>query len=263
MYADGSSDQILDFFRREDLTISSATMDIVRMTAKLCGEEFAQSTLMYRSFTLDEVVGKITDELTKRRYENLPDIQTKLNVVSALEEELSQMKAFLKKMKRVPEEQKDLRELERELHEKETELKAKDMEIVSLSKESEMKLASVRAEYEGKIRYMKLAFQRELERAIEKERSMNQGGRFRRRNRTAEAENMKPEISDESLALFLVKVLSDNRYKEEQLDVITEAVGDGLPIEEIRCICKPEMSASGMRRLKAFFQKRKEEGYGV
>ena len=74
---------------------------------------------------------------------------------------------------------------------------------------------------------------------------------------------MKPEISDESLALFLVKVLSDNRYKEEQLDVITEAVGDGLPIEEIRCICKPEMSASGMRRLKAFFQKRKEEGYGV
>lgn len=263
MYADGRSDQFLDFFRKEDLTISSATMDIVRMTAKLCGEEFAQSTLMYRSFTLDEVVGKITDELTKRRYENLPDIQAKLNVVSALEEELSQMKAFFQKMKRAPEGQKDLRELERKLHEKETELKAKDMEIVSLSKESEMKLASVRAEYEGKIRYMKLAFQRELERAIEKERSMNQGGRFWRRNRTAEAGNVKPEISDESLALFLVKVLSDNRYKEEQLDVITEAVGDGLPIEEIRCICKPEMSASGMRRLKAFFQKRKEEGYGV
>ena len=106
MYADGRSDQFLDFFRKEDLTISSATMDIVRMTAKLCGEEFAQSTLMYRSFTLDEVVGKITDELTKRRYENLPDIQAKLNVVSALEEELSQMKAFFQKMKRAPEEQK-------------------------------------------------------------------------------------------------------------------------------------------------------------
>ena len=56
MYADGRSDQFLDFFRREDLTISSATMDIVRMTAKLCGEDYAQSTLMYRSFTLDEVI---------------------------------------------------------------------------------------------------------------------------------------------------------------------------------------------------------------
>ena len=61
-----------------------------------------------------------------------------------------------------------------------------------------------------------------------------------------------------------MKVLSDNRYREEQLDVITEAVGEGLPIEEIRCMCKPEMSASGMRRLKSFFQKRREEeGYGV
>ena len=262
MYADGRSDQFLDFFRREDLTISSATMDIVRMTAKICGEEYAQSTLMYRSFTLEEVIGKITDELTKRRYENLPDIQTKLNVVSALEEELSQMKAFLQTMKGEPEHQKELLEIERKLHEKETELIAKDLEIASLKKENEMNLAPVKAEYEGKIRYMKLAFQRELERAVEKERSTNQGSRFRKKNRAAEG--AKPEAANESLDLFLVKVLSDNRYREEQLDVITEAVGEGLPIEEIRCMCKPEMSASGMRRLKSFFQKRREEeGYGV
>ena len=273
MHADGRSDQFLDYFRKADVSASTATMDLVRITAKLCGETFAQEALLYRTFTLEEAVSKITDELTKRRYDVLPDIQKKLDAVSSLEEELSQMKAFLQEMQGGLEQQKDRMELEKKLHEKDVMLKAKDMEIASLAKEGEMKLASVKAEYEGKIRYMKLAFQRELERAIEKEhralereKSLNQGGLFRRRSRIPEALDVKPDPQkneDESLALFLVKVLSDNRYREDQLDVITEAVGEGLPIEGIRCMCKPEMSASGMRRLKDYFLKRKEDGYGV
>ena len=165
MHLDGRSDQFLDYFRLKDV----------------------------------------------RRYERLPEIQQKLDALLQLEEDLIQMKEFLQKKNALPakeengkeahrestelEHQKRIMDLERKLQEKTAELKAKDMEIASLKTEGEMKLASVKAEYEAKIRYMKLAFDRDLDRqlekgrrALEKERSMNQGGFFRKRSRIQEAE---------------------------------------------------------------------------
>ena len=290
MHLDGRSDQFLDYFRLKDVSVGTEAMDVIRCAAKLCGEDFAEETLLYRSFTLEEAISKITDELTKRRYERLPEIQQKLDALLQLEEDLIQMKEFLQKKNALPakeengkeahrestelEHQKRIMDLERKLQEKTAELKAKDMEIASLKTEGEMKLASVKAEYEARIRYMKLAFDRDLDRqlekgrrALEKERSMNQGGFFRKRSRIQEAEKGVPEESetqDESIAMFLVKVLSGNKYGENQLDVITAAVGEGLSIEELRCMCNPEMPASSMKRLKEFFLKRKgETEYGI
>ena len=67
MHMDGRSDQFLDYFRRIDVSVNTVTMDLIRITAKLCGEKYAQETLIYRSFTIDEAISRITDELTKRR----------------------------------------------------------------------------------------------------------------------------------------------------------------------------------------------------
>ena len=58
MHADGRSDQFLDYFRKTDVSASTATMDLVRIAAKLCGEKFAKETLLYRTFTLDEAISK-------------------------------------------------------------------------------------------------------------------------------------------------------------------------------------------------------------
>ena len=295
MHADGRSDEFVDYFLKDDLSVSSATMDVMRMTAKICGEQFAKELLMYRSFSLEEVISKITDKLTNRRYDRLPEIQQKLDALLQLEEVINQMKEFLQK-NQFPqvndengmeegrkaaklEHQKNIMEIERKLQEKDADLRAKDMEIASLKAESEMKLSSVKAEYEAKIRYMKLSFDREMDRLLEKERrtlekkyramekeqEMSSGGFFRRRNRSPEPEpeSEKPEQQDENVEMFLVKVLTENKYKEDQLDVITAAVGAGLSIEEVRCMCSPGMSASSMNRLKNYFLKRKEkEGYG-
>lgn len=295
MHADGRSDEFVDYFLKDDLRVSSAAMDVMRLTAKICGEQYAKELLMFRSFSLEEVISKITDHLTDHRYEQLPEIQQKLDTIQQLDEVITQITEFLQKTHSLPvnhesgaEEgrnaaelahQKDIMELERKLHEKDADLKAKDMEIASLKAESEMKLSSVRAEYEAKIRYMKLAFDREMDRqldkerrtlekkyrAMEKEQEMNQGGFFRRRNRTPEPDpgSEKPEKQDENVEMFLVKVLTENKYKEDQLDVITAAVGAGLSLDEVRCMCSPGMSASSMGRLKDYFLKRKENGgYG-
>lgn len=287
MHADGLSDQFIDYFRKDDQEASSATMDAVRIAAKLCGESFAAETFMHRAFTMKEVIGKIGDGLTKYRYEMLPELQEKLDILSQLQEDVVQMKTFLRKREVLSEEggseedrgtaEKELRnrisELEKALQEKDAQLKTKDMEIASIKTESGLKLSSLGAEYEAKIRYMKLAFKRELERqktndhlALEKERAMNMspGGFFRRRSRKQEAESEPDNQGDreESVEMFLVKAFSENKYREDQLDVITAAAGENLSLDEIRCLCRPELSAAGMERLKSYFLKRKgETGY--
>ena len=146
-------------------------------------------------------------------------------------------------MSRELEHQKEMMVLKGELKEKDAELKAKDIEI-----------ASLKASYEEKIRYMKHSFKKELE----KERGKDQGGFFRRRRRMEE-EREEQKRSWENMELFLAKILSESKYKEDQLDEITAAIGEGLSIEEVRCLCNPGMPATGMKKLKEFFLKKKEE----
>ena len=58
MHVDGRSDGFVDYFLKDDLSVSSATMDVMRMSAKICGEQFAKEILMYRSFSLEEVISR-------------------------------------------------------------------------------------------------------------------------------------------------------------------------------------------------------------
>ena len=45
MHADGRTDEFIGRFLMEDLEINTATMDVLRMAAKLCGERFAEENL--------------------------------------------------------------------------------------------------------------------------------------------------------------------------------------------------------------------------
>lgn len=296
MHADGRSDQFLDYFRKTDVSASTATMDLVRIAAKLCGEKFAKETLLYRTFTLEEAISKISDELTMRKYNMLPAIQTKLDAVSKLQEEMTQLKELIvkdngqsktadmsKKARKVLklEYEKKMLELEGKLQEKDAELKAKCAELASadavhstkmesVKEKYEAKMDSVRKECEAKIRFMKISFERELEKEQQKleklkqEQSMDQGGFFRRRNKRPEEVQKTVKVPGENLEQFLAKILTESRYREDQLDEITAAIGQGLTLEEIRCLCNPGISASGMKRLREFFKKRRDgEDYGV
>ena len=57
MHADGLSDQFIDYFRKEDQEASSATMDVVRIAAKLCGESFAEETFISAWFRMIGIRG--------------------------------------------------------------------------------------------------------------------------------------------------------------------------------------------------------------
>ena len=296
MHADGRSDQFLDYFRKTDVSASTATMDLVRIAAKLCGETFAKEALLYRTFTMEEAISKISDELTIRKYSLLPAIQTKLDAVSKLQEEMTQLKELIvkdnerskaadlsKKARKALklEYEKKMLELEGKLQEKDAELKAKCAELASanavhstkmesIKEKYEAKMDSVRKECEAKIRFMKISFERELEKEQQKleklkqEQSMDQGGFFRRRNKKPEEEQKTVKVPDENLEQFLTKVLTESKYREEQLDEITAALGQGLTLEEIRCLCNPGIPASGMKRLREFFKKRRDgEDYDV
>ena len=62
---------------------------------------------------------------------------------------------------------------------------------------------------------------------------------------------------------FIVSVLSNPAFKPGQLTVIMRAVEEGLPLEALKKICVPDLSAKGMETLERFYlnKEKKEEIY--
>ena len=279
MHVDGRTDEFVRHFLKDDIGADTATMDAVRLAAKLCGEVFAEENLLFRSFTLEELTGKISDYLTEKRYETLPDIRRKLDEAEALEKMLSSMKEFLEGLKKEPvkEAEKDnpseelfkiqLESMKQqyegsmkalradvkargdELQKARDSLSGKEEECMKLKTEIIMLEKSLKEKEETiKSQQAALEAMARINSAPRKKRSFFE--RHRRGNTDEEVHNL---VENE---------IASAKYSDEQMDILIEALGEGFCEKDLRLLCKPEMGVNHMKKLKILIEKRRENEDG-
>ena len=275
MHADGRTDEFIGRFLMEDLEINTATMDVLRMAAKLCGERFAEENLFLRSFSLEEAVSKIGDDLMLRYYEKLPDIRKKLDEADALEKMLSSFKEFMEGFKKEyphgreeADRSKDLmREQIRSMKQQhETSLKMCRADLKARGEELEKVRGSLLEKESlcSRLKAQVLELEKKAETKDNEIRSLQASCRAmqklscttpKRRGFFSRRRQIK---QDEEAYSLIMAQMAGTKYSEEQMDVLIEALGEGFMADELKALCNPDMKVEAMKKMKELIEKKKE-----
>ena len=279
MHADGRTDAFISRFLKEDLEINTLTMDVLRMAAKFCGESFTEENLFLRSFSLEEVISKISDELMMRYYEKLPDIRKKLDEADALEKMLSSFREFMEGFRK------------ENPHGREEEDRSQALmreQIRSMKQQHEISLKMCRADLKAREAELEKALGSLLEKEslcsrlkaqvleLEKEaatkdneiRSLQASCRAMRKlsyaapKRQGFFSRRRRKKQDEEAYSLIMGEMAGTKYSEEQMDVLIEALGEGFIADELKALCNPDMKVEAMKKMKELIEKKREGSDG-
>lgn len=274
MIQQGLSGKFVQSFFKDDMNITSLDLDFVRSLAVLCGEDFVIEHFYKKAFTFDEARQFLEEHIIARelrqRTEDLirekEKSQDQFNLqIDFLKKERESMQSYYDKM--LQQEVTICRqeaEIERVKMEHDKELITKRLE--SSLQENQQLQQQVKDAME-EIRNLQ---EKEV---LEKVEEMKQHLTAGTEKMTHEKENhmwplrniwsrKKCRDEKELRNKYIIDTISNSEFSPEQLDVILEAVREGLSLEELQQLCVPRLPVRNMQLLKLFLLKRSSDDRG-
>lgn len=284
MLRQGCSDDFIHAFFEEDSGISSVDLDFLRTMALFAGEKFVKENFYKK--TVSDVSAKqlFTNHLVQENYKQLPDIEKLLSEVRQMQEQFQAQMSFLKdEQERARMQYKEAEEKKEEAAQAEADrLKAEiekyrkkyvrmqeenadEMErriaaedaLEELRREVEMqrKREEEELEKESAMLKEKCSVLKEAAEDAEEEKSCFQKLLYQR-------EAVKRRKEKEARNKLVLSIISDERYSQDQLEVIIKAVKNGISTQYLQKLCNPNLNASNMQLLVLYFEQGKADQDG-
>ncbi len=281
LYLEGFPEDFIDDIFCRDRGIQVVSLDLLRCLAFLGGEAFARK-FYKRSFTLTEAKNDLADQAVLEKYRQFDEVSRLTAEIGKMRESFDIQMEFLKR------EHDNARTYAEELIRQEKEAAASQLEAVTVQFETEKKLLQAQADNqkEGMRRDLSECTKKletlqseagdlrtRLDQELEKNRSLTlKINSMKQQKETTEEgapvkqgrqwgtwrHSAKKEQTDQGEEIrktrnqFIFMVLSDPDYKEDQLDVITHAIGAGLDKEALEKLCNPKLPAQNMQIFENF-----------
>lgn len=290
MARQGFGGAFIDAFFGRDENILSADLDFVRAIALVTEEEFVLKEFYKKNFSPEEAKEFLAEYLSAKRYGQFPVIEDLLAEKKRREERFELQMDFLKR------EQEQARNYFEAILEKEREAAEakKETERVKLEAEQARLMDKLAAVLEENARLQEML--EHMKAAAEQGRKQEEDARgqieeaYRQTNEKCDEllcqlsgqqmrvlqkektggilpgffrgkEEKKARKEKQQRNRFIQQEIANPEYSAEQLDIILNAVKDGMPLEGLQQLCDPKLQVKNMKILMLFL-KREESKTG-
>lgn len=281
MLRQGCSDDFIRAFFEEDSGISSVDLDFLRTMALFAGETFVKENFYKK--TVSDVSAKqvFTDHLVRENYKQIPDIEKLLGEVRQMQEQFQAQMSFLKdEQERARMQYKEAAKKTEEASQAEMERLKAEIEkykkkYIRMQEENagEIERRTAAEEALQKLKQEAEALQKQEEEALKRESAMLQEKCSVLKEAAGDAEKeqscfqkllfqreaAKRRKEKEARNKLVLRIISDERYSQDQLKVILKAINNGIATQPLQKLCNPNLSASNMEILELYFEQGKEK----